>query len=339
MKFAKKFALAGAVVWMMIGITSAYASDSSSTQTESTYNWVAGPKKVEMDDIASLDLSKEFYFLNGDDTKKMTIDSNDVPSGQEIGSVFPANDSQSWWVLFEYNDSGHIADDEKNDIDADDLLDSYRRGTEENNKQVPAENQLQVIGWDQAPKYDEATRNLTWSLKLQNYQNQPIINYNSRILTRTGYISVILVTDPGNMAADRQILEQQILPKLTIKSGNTYTDFDQSIDHVSEMGLTGLIVGGAGLVAAKKLGLLLLLKKFWYVIAALVVAAFGWVKRLFTRSRERQQESPYHSSDPGNSPSDNGGNTNNTSPTVNLHKDATEHKRNDRNDHNDRMNC
>lgn len=320
---------------MMVGTAPAYASDgSSNTQTESTYNWVAGPQKVEMDDIASLDLGKDFYYLDGDDTKKMTTDSNDIPSGKEIGSVFPTDENQNWWVLFEYTDSGHIADDEKNDIDADDLLDSYRKGTEENNKQVPAENQLQVIGWDQEPNYNENTRNLTWSLKLADAQNQPIINYNSRILTRTGYISVILVTDPENMTADRQILEQKILPKLTVTSSNQYTAFNEATDHVSEMGLTGLIVGGAGLVAAKKLGLLLLLKKFWYVIAAAVVAAFGWIKRLFTRSRERREQSPYHSSDVNNGNNGNPYNGGNASPTpppaVNLHKDESQDQRNDR---------
>ncbi|WP_411343736.1 DUF2167 domain-containing protein [Paenibacillus sp. WLX1005] len=327
MKFAKSIALAGAVLWMMVGTAPAYASGDSSAQTESTYNWVAGPQNVEMDDIASLDLSKDFYYLNGDDTKKMTTDSNDIPSGKEIGSVFPADENQSWWVLFEYTDSGHIADDEKNDIDADDLLDSYREGTEENNKQVPAENQLQVIGWDQEPKYDESTRNLTWSLKLADYQNQPIINYNSRILTRTGYISVILVTDPNNMAADRKVLEQQILPKLSVNSGNQYIDFNESTDHVSEMGLTGLIVGGAGLVAAKKFGLLLLLKKFWYVIAAAVVAAFGWIKRLFTRSRERREQSPYHSSDVHNSNPTGGANASPTPPPIDLHKNESSDQR------------
>lgn len=55
---------------------------------------------------------------------------------------------------------------------------------------------------------------------------------------------------------------RNILPKLTVKSGERYEDFNASTDKISEYGLTGLILGGAGLAVAKKVGLLALLIAF-----------------------------------------------------------------------------
>ncbi|MNN37872.1 hypothetical protein D3C81_1518400 [compost metagenome] len=125
-------------------------------------------------------------------------------------------------------------------------------------------------GWDVPPVYNESLRSLTWSLLLHDYQGNQLINYHIRILTREGYMSVILASDPDNLAADRQTLEQDILPNLTINQGKTYEDFDPSVDKKSSLGLTGLILGGAGLAVAKKAGLIgiiaVVVKKLWLVI-------------------------------------------------------------------------
>lgn len=260
------------------------------------YNWIEGGKPVQLGKIASLDLGTDFVFLDSDNTKLMMTDSKDSPSGREIGSVYPKDPKQNWIVIFEYAESGHIKDEEKSKIDADAILKSYKKGTEESNKNRTKEEQLFVTGWDINPFYEDKTHNLTWSMLAEDAQKVPLLNYNVRYLTRTGYISAVLVSDPAHRDADRKVLTEQILPKLTPTQGQRYEDFNASTDKVSELGLTALILGGAGLVVAKKVGLIalivLLAKKFWIVVVVLLGAGWKFAKGILNRRQQPNQQPP-----------------------------------------------
>ncbi|WP_334074078.1 DUF2167 domain-containing protein [Paenibacillus sp. A14] len=264
---------------------------------EPDLNWVEGSgQQVRLTDIAELTLPQDYFFLDKDDTIAFIKSFHDLPSYNEIGYVEPADENAVWSVYFEYAESGHIEDNEKSDIDADELLKSYERGQEEANKKLPESNQLFVDGWFKEPAYDESVRSLTWALLLHNNNGEKIINYNVRILTRVGYISAILVSTPENLEADRNTFEQELLPHLSVTSGNTYADFDSSTDKKSALGLTGLILGGAGIVTAKRTGLLAIIalfaKKLWFII----LAPFLWIGKLFKRKNKKgHQQTDYPS--------------------------------------------
>ncbi|WP_166244949.1 DUF2167 domain-containing protein [Paenibacillus turpanensis] len=247
------------------------------------YNWIEGGQKVNLGSIATVDLDPEFIFLDGENTKKMSRDVGEPVSGQEIGSIYPIDDNQSWAVFFEYEESGHIKDAEKEDIDGKALLKSYKQGTEEQNKSRQPGEKLFVTGWDIEPFYDEKTHNLTWSLLIEDEKKETFLNYNTRLLTRQGNISVILVTDPQNREADKKVLSEKILSKLQVNEGQRYTDFNEATDKVAEYGLSALILGGAGLAIAKKTGLLVLIlafaKKFGVVIVAVIAGLWGWIRK------------------------------------------------------------
>ncbi|MEF2969121.1 DUF2167 domain-containing protein [Paenibacillus sp. M1] len=258
--------------------------------TEPDLNWIEGSgQKVKLTDIAELTLPQNYFFLDKDDTIAFIESFEDLPSYDEIGYVEPADEDAIWSVYFEYAESGHIEDNEKSDIDADELLKSYERGQEEANKQLPEYNQLYVDGWFQEPAYDESMRSLTWALLLHDNDGNQLINYNVRVLTRVGYISAILVSTPDNLEADRITFSQELLPGLSVTPGNTYTDFDPSTDKKSSMGLTGLILGGAGLAVAKKTGLIaiiaLIAKKFWIILLAPLL----WIGKLFKKKGRKGQ--------------------------------------------------
>lgn len=267
-------------------------------------NWVEGGKSVELGKVATLDLGSDFLFLNGKDTQQLMKQNHDNPSGHEIGSVFSKDEQQTWAIFFEYEESGHIKDDEKKKIDANAILKQYKKGTEASNKDRPEEEQIHVTGWDVKPFYDDKTHNLTWSMAAEDANKEPLLNYNIRLLTRTGYVSVVLVSDPKNRDQDKKILTEQILTKFTPKQGQRYEDFDSSKDKVSEHGLSALILGGAGLVVAKKVGLLasllLLGKKFGIILVAALVGIWGWVK-----SRLSRKNSEAHENDEAPPPPDN----------------------------------
>lgn len=278
MKWLKKAAVViGCAALLMTGSMPAHAE-----------GIIGKGQTIELDQgMATLTLKEGMGYLNGTETKAMTIRNGGKPSGTEIGTVMPENGS--WIVYFEYDDTGHIKDSDKNEIDADELLQSYKDGQEEANKEMTPENHLFVDGWDVAPKYDETARRVVWSLLFHDKDNKSRVNYNERILTREGYISAILVCNPQEVATARKEMQDMVLSTLEIKEGKRYEDFNESTDKVAEYGLAGLILGGAGVAVAKKVGLIALalglFKKFWIVIVAVIV---GLWKLISGKKRKEQ---------------------------------------------------
>ncbi len=270
-------------------------------------NWIEGGTTVQVGNLSSLKLDQSMLYLNEKDTATAQQYMGNTVYGTEIGSVFPADEEQEWFVLFEYEEVGHVSDKEKSKINGKKLLKSYQEGTEEANKTRPEDQHLFVKGWHTEPFYNEEDSTLIWALLAEDYKGNPLINYNVRILTRQGYISVLLVTDPAHLDNDIKTLNSLILANYTINEGSQYDDFNAETDKKSEVGLTGLILGGAGLVAAKKAGLLAIaavaLKKFWFILFAIPVAIWRWIKRRRNNEAEEQSASAeqYTSNDPNQS--------------------------------------
>ena len=256
---------------------------STTVNAESDYEWIEGGVSVDLGEIVTIDLDPDFIFLDGENTQQMSMDYGDPVSGLEIGSIFSMDETQTWSVFFDYEETGHIKDDEKEKIDAKALLKSYKDGAEDANKERQPGERFYVTGWDIEPHYDEETHNLTWSLLLEDENKETFLNYNTRILTREGNVSVVLVTDPQNREADKKLLNEQILTKLKVTDGNRYEDFNKSTDKVSEHGLNALILGGAGLAVAKKAGILAVIlvfaKKFGVLIVAGLAALWGFIRK------------------------------------------------------------
>ncbi|GEN84766.1 hypothetical protein SLU01_30780 [Sporosarcina luteola] len=256
---------------------------STTASADSYYNWIEGGVSVDLGTIADVELDPDFIFLDGEDTQQMSVEYGEPVSGLEVGSIFPMDDSESWAVFFEYEETGHIKDAEKEKIDTKALLKSYKDGAKEVNKEREPGDRYYVTGWDVEPFYDEKTHNLTWSLLLEDENKETFLNYNTRILTREGTISIILVTDPQNREANKQLLDEKILAQLNVKDGKKYTDFDESTDKVAGYGLSAIILGGAGLAVAKKAGLIAVLlafgKKFGVLIIAGVAALWGFLRK------------------------------------------------------------
>lgn len=268
---------------------------------EDKLNWVDSGTKVEMENKFLFTVPQEMVYLNKEDTIKMERQVGEIPTEKEIGSVMPKDEAEEWLLYMEYDESGHISDDEQNDIDADELLQSYKDGTEEANEQRKPEDRFHVVGWNVKPVYDATTHELEYSMLLETAQKEKFLNYKLQVLTRTGYVSFILVTDQEHLEKDKQTLRTNILKNFTVKEGHRYTDFDAKTDKVAEYGLTGLILGGLGLAAAKKLGLLALIlafaKKGWVLIIVLIGAIAKFGKKLFGKkqpavNQEADEEKP-----------------------------------------------
>lgn len=252
-----------------------------------------GPAKAKLQDIAQIDIPAGFEFFDGKRTRAMLKAEGEPVSGQELGLLSPAGTNEQWSVMFEFDDSGYVKDDDKNKLDPDKLLAAIKRGTEEANKERVRNGHLPlvIVGWEQPPKYEETTHNLEWAIRATS-GDQAILNYNTRLLGRKGVMEVVLIVDPDKLPQTLPAF-RSLLANYSFQSGQNYAEYRPG-DKVAKYGLAALVLGGVG-VGAAKLGLLawvaVLFKKAWKLIIVAFAAIATAVRKVWNKLLGRRQTS------------------------------------------------
>jgi uncharacterized membrane-anchored protein len=264
------------------------------TAAEEQYRWQVGPKPLDLGHDVQVALPAGYVFLGMPDADRFLKKNGSFDNEGVLGVVMSQDEKQSWGIILDYQEAGYVKDDEK--LDAGELLKAIRQGTEEGNKERVAHGfpELHVGDWSESPRYDHATHRLLWALPATS-TNGTTINYNTRVLGRRGFVSLNLLSGADRIATEKSNAAT-MLAATTFKSGARYEDFDKKKDKVAEYGLMGLILGGAGIAAAKvvKVGLLAGLLKFliagWKIIAAFFIAIGAGIKRFVTGKPAPQKE-------------------------------------------------
>lgn len=260
-------------ILLSLGATWALAQEAPPVDVK----WHSGPTRGRLASQASVKVPTGYVFAEADDTRTLMEMMGNPTTGQETGFLAPR--SQDWFLVFEFESVGYVKDDDKASLDADAMLESIMKGTEQSNaeRRKRGWSEIEVSGWETEPHYDDVTHNLEWGIRGTS-AGEPLVNYNVRLLGRRGVTSVTLVCDPQQVA--------EVLPKartmlagFRYEEGSRYEEF-RAGDKVAKYGLTALVAGGAAAVALKS-GLLKYLWKL-LVIGGAAVAAF--FKRIFGRS-------------------------------------------------------
>ncbi|HEU0124616.1 MAG TPA: DUF2167 domain-containing protein [Bryobacteraceae bacterium] len=256
--------------------------DGDKASSIDSIQWVKGPATGKLKDQATVEVPKDYVFADDAGTRKFLEITENIPTGREYGMLAPK--SLDWFAIYEFSDSGYVKDDEKGELDAGALLKSLQDGTERSNEERKRRGweTLQVIGWKQAPRFNDKTKNLEWATEARSSSGGTSVNHNVRILGRRGYMSVTLVGDNDAYAA-QLVSFNGTMQSFQYSSDNVYAAF-RSGDKVAEYGLTALIVGGAAAVATKT-GFL---KSFWKLIVMAVLGAGAFLKRLFTGKKDEE---------------------------------------------------
>jgi uncharacterized membrane-anchored protein len=259
-------------------------------------NWISGSQVVKMgNDLAQLNLPKDYLFANAEDTYKLMDYLGNPPSQKEMGLVIPSNKQKDWMVVFSYDPLGYVKDDEAQSIDKDAILKNIKEATEQDNKQRQAKGipPLEVTGWVEEPHYDSKNHYLVWAIAALTNGRQ-VLNYNTRKLGRYGVTSINLVVNPKNLPQAKPELEK-LIESYTYVQGKQYTDFIPGQDKVAEIGLTALIAGGSGAAVVKSglltkilLFLAVALKKVWFIV---IIGGAAAVRRLFGGNKNKAVES------------------------------------------------
>ncbi len=238
----------------------------------------------DLKEWATIEIPDGFRYLNGEDASRLMQAYGNLPS--EYEGLIATNDLD-WLVLFQFDPTGYVKDDEKDELDADKLLEQMKE-TQIAGNQYRSEQGLQpmyIDGWAMEPRYNEYTNNLEWGLLLRSGDNpNQFVNYETKLLGREGVMEVTLICDIEDM---QMILPnyQELLLGHHYKEGKSYAEYRQG-DKVAEYGLTALIAGGA-IYGAAKLGFLGTIlafgKKFLKFIVIGLVAIGTALKKFFAR--------------------------------------------------------
>lgn len=281
------------LVLAMAAISSAQETQQPQQQEDKPkIAWQQGPTTGVLGDIAQITIPEGFAFTDKKGAQQLLVLTHNIPNNNELGALVSNDRDSSWFMIFEFDETGYVKDDEKDSLDADALLKNMKQATEDGNeeRQKRGWRALHVVGWDRAPYYDPVTHNLTWATRVRgdDSKDEGSVNHSIRLLGRRGTINVDLVASPSEYAASVPAFNN-LISGFSYKAGSRYSDFTAG-DKVAKYGLAALIAGGAGAVALKT-GLL---AKLWKLIVVAVVAVAGFIKRIFRAifGKEEKIEDP-----------------------------------------------
>ncbi|MBU2712513.1 DUF2167 domain-containing protein [Zooshikella harenae] len=238
--------------------------------------------------VATLNVPDDFYYLSPKDAEVVLVKFwGNVPGDTTLGMLFPASytpfDSNAWAVEIDYEEDGHVDDEDAADIDYDDLLDDMQSAVKEASKDRVAQGyeSIELVGWAATPYYDSKGKKLHWAKELKFGDSEDnTLNYNIRILGRKGVLTMNFIAGINQLPQINSQLDT-VLTMASFNEGQRYSDFDPSIDNVAAYGIGALIAGKAASKLGILAGLLLALKKFWIVIVAGFIGIFRWIKARF----------------------------------------------------------
>jgi uncharacterized membrane-anchored protein len=221
-------------------------------------DWVSGPTTVDVAGNSKLEVPEGYVFLDAANTTRYLELNQNLGDGSE---VMIAPESRDWEAYLSFADEGYVKDDEK--IDAPELLEALQQGAEAGNRERVRRgwSELHVIDWAVPPAYNPTNQRLEWATLLES-EGGRTANFSTKVLSRRGHTSVILVSAPEGLAAARPQLDT-VLGGFSFVEGERYADFVPG-DKVATYGLAALVLGGAAAVASKK-GL-------WAVIGAFIIS-------------------------------------------------------------------
>jgi uncharacterized membrane-anchored protein len=236
--------------------------------------WQPGPATAPVGaNLAEIDLPEGYVYLDRPGTVELLKLTGNLTGETEQATVAKSDDS-GWFVIFEWDPSGWVDDSDRDELDAEALLESLRENNTAANEERVRQGltEMTLVGWSEPPHYDPTSKNLTWAIEAKS-DNGVTVNRLTKLLGRRGVMSATLVASPEELQA-AQLEVDQLLAGYRFRPGSTYAEYLPDTDKAAGYGLGALVVGGV----LAKTGLL---AKFWKLIVAGAVAVAGAVQRLF----------------------------------------------------------
>ncbi len=244
-----------------------------------SYGW-SRSGQGQLGEWAEVEVPSGYRFTTGDGARRLLQLYGNLVGDSELGLIAPEN--LDWFILFAFDERGYVKDDEKDQLDADEIFQQKKEqeklGNEERQRRgLP---RLYNEGWVVKPHYDEKTNNLEWGLKLRSESGGESVNYMVKLLGRKGVMDATLVCDPAQLDATLP-LARRLIGGHHFQSGETYAEYRVG-DKIAQGGLTALVIGGGAALAVKS-GLWAVLAKFFGKFFKIILIGLVAVAAVFKK--------------------------------------------------------
>ena len=288
-------AIAFFALWIGWAGAASAEADAPATDILKTLTFRAGTIPLG-DNLATVALGKSYRFLNNLDTQTFLTKfySNPPGTGRDaLGLIIPNDvdplDPDAWVAVIAYDASGYVSDADASSINYDELLSQMQADTAKSNEQRKAQGYqtIELVGWAQKPYYDAQAKKLYWAKRLRFGDSQAeTLNYQIRILGRNGVLEMTIVAGMEALPTINHSVAG-ILQMVQFNKGNTYAEYNSSIDKTAAYGIAGLVAGGVLAKVGFFKALLLLLgasgKFIGVAVLGACAAVWAFIKNLFTR--------------------------------------------------------
>jgi uncharacterized membrane-anchored protein len=264
---------------------------------EKTFRYEHGSVNLK-NGIGKINVPNGFKYLNPVQAERVLVDLWGNPKGENLtlGLLLPENQgvmSQNGYVFnIQYDEIGHVEDDDADDVNYDDLLTEMQKETVEENKERQKEGYvpISIVGWAAKPFYDKDRKILHWAKEIKFGQDSlNTLNYNVRILGRKGVLVLNAIATENELPLVQKDISK-VLDIVQFNDGYKYEDFDSSVDEVAAWTIGGLV---AGKVLAK-VGFFAIFLKFGKIIVLSLLGFFGVfknkIKGWFSKSKNTENE-------------------------------------------------
>ena len=231
-------------------------TDEELQQAFDRLGWRTKPDGYELSDAHSLiRLRSGQALLLGKDAERYRW-LNDGTEPPETAAVLAYDSpSSTSMVYIPWYDEGYISDADWSAVDADQLLEEYRRGTEAANDDRIDNGMepMHVVGWLEKPHYDRSTNTVTYAIELKD-KDDSWGNAFALRLGRFGYAEFMWVGSIGLLQSTggRPGLLNEALAAHSFYDGYNYSEFREG-DDVAAYGIAGLVAAAVGAKFGKSL--------------------------------------------------------------------------------------
>lgn len=253
--------------------------------------WIEEPGSYKLEaSNSAVTLGPGRSLLAGADAERLLFLMNAVQFPNTEAVLY--DDESGVMVTFEFFEEGFVKDGDWTDVEASQLLEDIRAGTEEANREREKYgiSTMTVSGWAEEPNYDPETNTVRWAIEFAEGDGSTI-NATALSLSRYGYEQLTWVGTREQYAQLSGLLTTA-LDSHVFDDGHRYADF-QDGDKVAAYGVAALVAAatgaklGKGVIAVIIAVAVAFLKKGWIVVLLLLGGIGAWVRKLLLSRKEQ----------------------------------------------------
>ncbi len=211
-------------------------------------NAKVGPATLPLNGIATLDLPKEFVFVNAEASKRLSNGVGHGTGDSLLGLILPANTFSGWYLAVNALETGHVTREALAKLDLVDVHAAMRSLVRKGNaaRAQLGSGPIDIGTWIEPPLQDAAKHRFTTAIRI--FESGPSmggddsVHLSTALFGRTSAIEITLVVPMSDLGRHRGAHER-ILNAVSYMPGQRAQDFVEGKDKIARH-LIDVVFGG-----------------------------------------------------------------------------------------------